>query len=50
MTRFSRLIIECAWCQRLMGVSEPTRPGQTGTSHTICPGCADRVMRKEQQS
>ncbi len=47
MTRFSRLLIVCAWCGKLMGVSEPTRPGHTGTSHTICPGCAEQ-MRKEQ--
>lgn len=49
MTRFSRLIRVCAWCQRLQDppVSEPTAPGTTGTSHTICSACAER-MRMEQ--
>lgn len=51
MTRFSRLIRECAWkwpgCHRLIGWSEPTAPGKTGISHGLCPACAER-MRKEQ--
>jgi hypothetical protein len=36
MTRFSRLLRVCAWCHALLGVSEPTKPGHTGATHTIC--------------
>lgn len=47
MTRFSRLIRECAWklpgCHGLLGVSVPTAPGQTGTTHTVCQACMEKM-------
>lgn len=43
MSRYSRLIRECAWklpgCHRLLGVSVPTAPGKTGVTHTVCDSC-----------
>jgi hypothetical protein len=47
MTRYSRLVRECAWklpgCQRLLGVSVPTAPGNTGVTHTVCEACLDKM-------
>ena len=42
MNRYSRLIRQCAWCQRLCGTSAPTEPNCTGITHTICEACATR--------
>ena len=56
MTRFSRMLIVCAWCKVLQGWSAPLAIGQTGTSHGICQTCvsthfnrpARQNVRKEQ--
>ena len=49
MTRFSRLVRMCSWCtpSRLLGVSIPTPPGETGISHTICALCLAQLTQKE---
>ena len=39
MTRYCRQLIVCAWCKVLQGWSAPLPPGNTGTSHSICPTC-----------
>mgnify|MGYP001586998829 CR=1 FL=1 len=43
---FSRLIRQCAWCKRLLGVSEPTPPGTTGATHTICQCCVKHFTKE----
>lgn len=42
--RFSRLIRLCMTCQRLLGVSIETPPGQTGTSHGLCDRCLNEQL------
>ena len=50
MTRYSRLVRVCNWLHpvRLLGVSIPCPPGQTGLSHSICEQCAITLTQKEQ--
>ena len=36
--------IVCAWCDKL--VREEEWLGQTGTSHGICPKCAEKELAK----
>lgn len=44
MTRFSRMLIQCAWCTKLLGVSDPTAPGRCDISHGICETCANHFV------
>jgi hypothetical protein len=44
MTRFSRMLIQCAWCTKLIGFSAPTTPGRCDISHGICAPCAQRLQ------
>jgi len=41
--RFSRLIVVCAWCSQFQSTRQ-SQANITGTSHTICPACQDRVL------
>lgn len=47
MTRFSRLVRMCGWHQPrpiLLGVSEPTKPGETGETTGMCEECLKRFL------
>ena len=41
MPRFRRLFRLCMYCLGYLGVSIPTRPGQTGISHGLCQHCLE---------
>jgi hypothetical protein len=48
--RFSRLIRTCGWetPHRIIGVSAPTPPGQTGETTGICPQCQHQYVSKKE--
>lgn len=45
MTRYSRMLIVCAWCSNMIGFSEPTPPGRCDISHGICKVCAQQFTQ-----
>jgi hypothetical protein len=52
MNRFSRLVIVCAWHKPypiILGLSDPTPPGQTGLTHGICPQCQHQYFTQKEQ-
>lgn len=52
MTRFSRLVRMCGWHQPrpiLLGVSEPTKPGQTGETTGMCQECLKRFLAEQKK-
>ena len=42
--RFSRYLRLCMVCERLLGVSVETSPGQTGISHGLCEPCLNQQL------
>lgn len=41
------MIIQCAWCKKVLGEKEPL--DNKNTTHTICGDCFDKVEREENE-